>query len=398
MVTEQTRSGTKPRLCFVVTSHVSATTFLKGYLRFLGRNWDVVLICAPHPALATLALEEGITLHALPMARNPSPVKDLISLMSLIRLLSRIEPDVVVYATPKASLLTSIAAWLTRVPARVYELWGLRLETSQGISYRIFWAMERLTMALSTRVVANSRSLAERAIGLRLTRDRPVDVLGAGSSHGVDIDWFASGADLPAVDEETAMLLKPSANTFTVGFVGRLHPDKGIDVLLSALARCADRGVTVQGLLVGAAEGARLAGQIESLRDRVKVRIVGEVRDVRPYIEAMDVLVLMSRREGFPNVVLEAAAMQTPAIVANSTGTVDSVVDGVTGWVVPVDDTKALANCLLDLETDREKIRRAGVSARAWVEREFRREVIWSLHEEYFAAALLPQSRNRRRK
>lgn len=375
------------RIIFVVTSSLTATTFLRGYLRALrSSGWQVGVVAAPGPGLEDLAAAEGVALHQVAMKREPSLVSDVLALVNMTWLLLRARPDVIVYATPKASLLAAVAARIAGVRVRIYELWGLRLETATGLGARALHGLERFTMALSTSIVANSASLARRAVDLGLTGKEPV-VLGLGSSHGVDLDRFSRGANIPDVDERTRIFLDETEG-LTVGFVGRLHPDKGIDTLLEALTIVAESGTKVRAVLVGGDEGADVSARVSALSDKVAVHLTGAVPDPRPYLIEFDVIVLVSLREGFPNVILEAAAMKVPAIVSRSTGTVDSVEDGITGLIVGVSDSTALALGISQIAASPDKRRDFGESARNWVASAFGQEEVWKLHIEYFAAAL----------
>lgn len=382
----------RPRLCFVVTSAVTATTFMQGYLRFLREaGWEVYLICSDGPGLDALANSDGVCIRRIEMKREPSPINDIRSLVKMCLLIRRLNPDVLVYATPKASLLASVAGLLTRVPRRVYELWGLRLETSTGIRRTIFHVLEWITAKLSSVVIANSRSLAERSQKLGVNAGKEVLVLGAGSSHGVDSKRFDRNADMPQLDELTATALARS-KVPVVGFIGRLHPDKGVDILIDALQICANQGIAMQGLIVGGDEGANLMGRVDILRNTMPVQLVGNVVDIRPYLSRMDVLVLPSLREGFPNVVIEAASMGIPAIVSDATGCIDAVQNQVTGRIVPVGDVNALADVLATIPADSDW-RAMGKAASDYVRQNFLPEDIWKLHSEAFARELFPPSK-----
>lgn len=369
-------------VCIMVTSSVTATTFLGGYLAFLREDgWEVTLVCSEGPGVVDLARAAGARYEALRMEREPSPLRDFGAVLRAVRLLRRIRPDVLVYATPKAALIGSLAGWVARVPRRVYELWGLRLETSSGVARRVFTLLERVTMRLSTQVIANSRSLAVRAADLGLPGSKEVVVLGAGSSHGVDADRFSLDASIPPLEPALRRSLGRTSAP-VIGFIGRLHPDKGIDTLFQALRICADRGAEAQLLIVGGDEGARVDERIDGHRTTISVHVTGFAPDVRPMLRAMDVLVLPSRREGFPNVVLEAAAMTVPAIVSDATGCVDSVIDGTTGVIVPVGDADRLAAELMALLENRTERERLGSAARARAVADFDPRKVWALHAQ----------------
>lgn len=360
---------------------------MRGYAEFLARvGYEVTLVADDLTGLEGELTGSGVSVHSLPMSRDPDPIRDLVSLARIGRLIARLRPDAVIYATPKASLLTSIAARLFRVPVRIYELWGIRFETSKGLARRLFRAIEQVVASCSTAIVANSASLAARAVELGITRGDRVVVLGHGSSHGVDSERFSRRTTFPKLDAATEQFLSDTSG-LTVGFVGRLHPDKGIDTLLAAAAKAAaDGGMRI--LLVGGDEGISL-----TIPDGIAVHLAGDVGDVRPYLAAFDVLVLMSLREGFPNVVLEAAAMEVPAIVSNATGCVDSVIDGVTGRIVATGDVASLSQTLTELARDAKIRRSLALAARRRVLEDFDPEAVWGLAESHLRTQLAKSCR-----
>lgn len=110
----------------------------------------------------------------------------------------------------------------------------------------------------------------------------------------------------------------------------------------------------------------------------------GFIEDTAPYYALVDVLVLPSHREGFPNVVLEAHAAGKPVVAARATGVVDAVVDGETGLLFPVGDVAALAEALAKLLADKTLASKMGLAGQERIKREFRQERIWeALCEEY---------------
>lgn len=373
----------RPRVMLIVTAAVTARLFMRGYAVYLAKTgYDVTLVADDASVLESLVSEHGVTTRSLPMRRNPHAAKDLISLIDLTRLMRESRPDAVVYATPKASLLASIVALFFRVPVRVYELWGIRFETTDGLARQVLRSFERMIAASSTAIVANSRSLADRASELGIARRERIEVLGSGSSHGVDVARFSPEAETPALDGDTRRFVESQA-AFTVGFVGRIHPDKGIDTVLEAVSELAREGAPVRLILVGREEGAR-----DAIVAGPYVHHAGDVEDVRAYLRTFDVLVLMSLREGFPNVVLEAAAMGIPAIVSDATGCVDSVVDGVTGLIVRVGDSAGLRGALKELMSDPARRLSMARSARKRTIEEFNQSRVWAAAEEHLRQCL----------
>lgn len=368
-------SDVQLRLAIVVTAQVTASSFVSSFARYIAGKGHEVTIIADGLEQSSEQIGEGrLSQVSVPMSRDPHPWKDLYSSVKLTRQLKKIKPDVLTYATPKASLLGSIAGFVLRVPVRVYQLWGLRLETTGGLNRLILSQCERITSFLSTNVLANSGSLADRFEELNLSAGQSVDLLGEGSSHGVDIQHYSSISAIPTLDEKVALHLQKGHTDLIVGFIGRLHPDKGIDTLLAATKLVHRDGISIKLVIVGNDEGAdlNLTGGLSEI-----TVFAGQVHDTRPYYAAMDVLVLPSLREGFPNVVLEAAAMSVPAIVSDGTGVVDSVIDGVTGFVVPVGDAASLAEKIRCLAGSHELKKEMGQAARHRVEESYVQEQVW---------------------
>ena len=365
------------KVVLIVTVEDSARTFYRKYVTFLrNRGWEVTVVGNSSGALEAWAASEGGTGYHIPYEREPAVVKDLQALWATVRLLRRIRPDAVVSATPKGGLLGTLAAKLAGVPVRIYQLWGLRLETESGLKRKILESCERTTIAAASQTVANSFSLARSAETLGLAPAGSIEVLGAGSSHGVDLERFSRSAT-GAVDPQTAAFLAPESD-LTIVFIGRLTADKGISTLLKAAEAARASGLNIRLLLVGQVEDPQLADEVAKLD---YIHRLDDVDDVRPYMAAADVLCLPTLREGFPNVVLEAAALEVPAIVTDATGAVDSVVDGETGWIFPVENAQALTEVIIDVVQRPAQLRERGLAARARVERDFEQVFMFDLQE-----------------
>jgi len=366
-------SGRGSRVLYGITVPESAATLLRGQLTwFREQGWDVHLATSPGSLLDVVAEREKIVVHPLPMERETSPLRDLVALVRWIVLLVRLRPDVLNVGTPKAGLLGTIAGWLTRVPRRVYVMRGLRLEETSGLQRRILWLAERLTILLATDVVCVSHSLRDEARALGLLPRNHAVVIGHGSSNGVNPDrWRFDDAD--PVATRAGWGVRP--DELVVGFVGRIAFAKGVQDLLGALGEL--DGLPVRGLLVGPVEDEALRSAIAALGDRVVSRD-GWTSDLDHVYAAIDVLCLPTRKEGFPNVVLEAALAEVPAITTTATGSRDSVVPGVTGWLVEPGDVGQLADAIRTCAEDREGVRAAGRAARERALRDFRPAGIWS--------------------
>jgi glycosyltransferase involved in cell wall biosynthesis len=375
----------KPRLVIGVTSDQTCLV-LRGRLRALRMaGFDVVLMSAPGESLHRIAAEEGVTPWPVPMQRGLAPLADIVSFFTLCQFLLRLHPAITDFSTPKAGLLGNVAAWLLRVPHRVYTLRGLKLEGTQGMKRRLLLWSERVAARCADVVLCNSTSLRSAARALRIAPESKLRLLGDGSSNGVDAERFSPGTSTVRAQ------LGIGAEDLVVGFVGRLTKDKGIPELVAAFESLATAEPRLWLLLVGwfdAAEDALDAGMRQQIMGHPKIRCTGFVLDTVPYYRAMDLFVLPTHREGFPNVALEASACGLAVITTESTGARDAVLPEVTGLLIPPGNSPAIRDALLALLRDPEKGRRLGTAGRAWVLDRYTRERVLGLAAEFYQELL----------
>jgi glycosyltransferase involved in cell wall biosynthesis len=360
---------------------------LGGRLRALREaGFRVTLVASPGEMLDHIGKSEGVETVGIPMVRRMAPVADFVSLVRLWFLLMRIRPDVVEFSTPKAGLLGMLAAVLAGVPRRIYILRGLKLESASGVRRRILLAAERMASVCAQTVVCVSPSLRMKAFDLGLAPADKLQMLGSGSSKGVDIEHFHPGKS----DVRKRFGVPTNANV--VGFVGRLTRDKGIPALIEAFDRILLFMPHSYLLLVGWFDEAD-----DALDSRIRERITrhprivctGFVVDTAPYYGAMDLFVLPTLREGFPNVVLEASASGIPVITTLSTGACDSVVGGETGILVP-GDPGSLSEAIVKLLREPDKRVRMGSAGRAWVLEHFTDQRLFGLTTSFYKSLLRP--------
>jgi glycosyltransferase involved in cell wall biosynthesis len=368
-------------------THSQTCLILNGRLRALREaGFHVTLVSSPGELLDRTAACEGVDSVAIPMRRQIAPIADLVSLVRLWWLLLRLRPDMTEFSTPKAGLLGTVAAWLVGVPARVYMLRGLKVEGSAGFKRRILLAAERVASFCAQVVLCNSHSVRAEAMGLGVAPAAKLDLLGDGSSNGVDVERFSPG------QSDVRDLLGIPLEARVVGFVGRLTCDKGLPELLEAFDTILEAEPEAYLLLVGwfdAAEDALCPGLRKRIENHPRIHFTGFVADTAPYYRAMDVMVLATWREGFPNVVLEAAASCVPVVTTSSTGSRDSVVPEVTGLLIPPGNSEAISEAVLNLLRDPTRRQRMGEAARAWVVEHFANERVLGLITAFYKSLMV---------
>jgi sugar O-acyltransferase (sialic acid O-acetyltransferase NeuD family) len=366
------------KLLLAVTSPLS-WTFYRGLISHLQEaGLEPVLISSPGPGLQTASEQEGVASIAIPMEREIAPLKDMVSLWKLYRTIRRIRPDIVDAGTPKAGLLVGIAAWIARVPCRVYSLHGLRMETAVGLKRKLLCCTERVAAACSHRVFCLSPSLRDRVVALKLASPGNTFLLKNGG-FGVNLEQFAPSAASSHELEALRRRLGIPVVAPVLGYVGRFVKDKGIQQLLEAFDHLRQAHPELRLLMVGNFEdgdpvNSELRHYIESTPAIIRP---GFISDPAPYFKLMDVFVLPTHREGFGQVSAEAQASGIPVVTTTATGAVDSVIDGVTGIVVPVGDSGALTGAIGKLLGDPDLRSAMGRAGRTWMERDFRPQAIW---------------------
>lgn len=375
------------KLVIVVT--VSATlSFYRGQLEYLSeRGFEIDVICSGGRELHELCQTHHV--HDLKITREISLLHDLATLARLTKLFFSIKPHIVHGSTPKAGFISMMAATLARVPIKLYTVRGLPLETASGVGRRVLSFVERLTCACASRVFVNSRSASEVLLTMNLCPPHKMIVLHNGSSNGVDaIKRFNPNL----FDDQSVVQLKKSlgidVDQKVIGFVGRLAIDKGLAELVHAWKVVRGRNRSACLLILGGEDERDPAPDtlIRDLKSDPRVRMVGSIDNAKAplYYAAMNLLALPTYREGFPNVVLEASAMELPVVACKVTGCVDAVVDGVTGTLVPARDSLNLANSIIKYLDNPEMCKKHGRAGRLRALTDFRPEDLWeAVYDEY---------------
>lgn len=371
----------------VVTVPVSLN-FLKGQAPYMrDRGLVTTVISSPGKELSTFSEREGTSNVPLSMSRNIDLPTDVQSLFRLVRVFMASRPHIVQAQTPKAGLLGMLAAWITRRPVRIYSILGLKYSTATGRRRTLLQRMEWLSCQFASSIICVSESMRDAAISDKLAKPEKLHVMAGGSVNGIDADHHFNPLYLPTdVRSSTRGSFKIPEVAQVVGYIGRIVNDKGIVELSSAWSALRDNHPNAHLVIVGSEETEdRVAPAVlDSLMSDPRVHLVGSVSDPRPWYASVDVIVLPSYREGFPNVLLEAAAMELPVVATNIPGCIDAVEDGVTATLVPARDAKALGAAIAQYLDDPQLRAMHGKTGRARVLREFRQDVVWeAMYQEY---------------
>lgn len=372
----------------VTTVPGSLNTFCRGLLRELQEQdgYEVVAVSSPGDAMREIEEREGVRSVAVPMERHISPFRDLKSLFGLIRVFRREKPTMVHSMTPKAGLLSMMAAWFCRVPVRVHTFTGLVFPTATGLTQKILILTDRITCACATHIVPEGEGVKNDLVNYRIT-NKPLKVLGHGNVRGIDLAHYNS--ELPEVQAETAKIRKPGIFTFV--FIGRLVRDKGINELVEAFEWLNKEYPNTRLLLVGRQEpelDPLKPETIAKIDNNKNIEAVGQQSDVRPWLAASDAFVFPSYREGFPNVVIEAGAMGLPSIVTDINGSREIIIEGKNGTIIPPRDADALYMAMKSFLEQPDKRTQMASNARPIVASRYEQSYVRTCLKEYYKEIL----------
>lgn len=351
------------RLCYVVSSQMTVSAFLKDHIAAASdAGYEVSVVANTHDEEFLTRLGLSASFHSVAIVRHISPLRDLLALLSLCRLFFTRRFDIVHSISPKAGLLSMIAASLTRVPHRIHTFTGQVWVTQSGVKRWLLKQVDRLLAALTTRALVDSASQREFLLAESVLDAGNSEVVGSGSICGVDSLRFRpdrevrrAARDELGIPENTPLLL----------FLGRLTRDKGVLDLALAFARLAERFADVRLLLVGPDEAGlsrdilRVCGSVKS-----RVHFVGFTAYPERYMASADIFCLASYREGFGAVVIEAAATGIPCVASRIYGITDAVIDGCTGLLHAPGDVEAIESLVSALILDLDRRLDMGVKAR----------------------------------
>lgn len=361
------------RICRVATVPIFILCHLKGQIiATMEAGHDVTVITSPGPEIEEISQIPGISLYNIAIPRLISLFRDLKALISLYNLFRKMHFDIVHSNTPKAGLLCAIATFIARIPIRIHTFTGFPWDES-WLGRWIIKTCYSLIIRLNTQCYADSKSQRNFLISQGILMANSIKVIGSGSVAGVDLQRF-NVKQYKNKNEIKSELSIPT-NGKVITFIGRIVKSKGIVELIAGfniLRR--NRLMNVFLVLVGPFEPERdpLPNEtFEKIMNDDNIRCVGFSLTPEKYLAISDLLCLPSYREGFGNVVIEAAAMGVPSVATRTVGIVDTIVDGITGILVPAKDINALTDALDTLLRNDQLRHQMGKEAKTRAERLF---------------------------
>jgi len=376
------------KLFRLTTIPFSLNFLLKGQLEFLNQYYEVTAIASDidENFWKIIAEREKVRCFPVHVEREISLWKDMKTLYKLYSLFKKERPYIVHVNTPKASLLSMLAAKCARVPFRLYTVTGLRFEAESGIKRKVLISMEILTCWAATKVIPEGQGVKKTLLSNKIT-NKPLQVICNGNINGIDTSHFSPTFYSSEQNKKLKNELAIRTNDIVFCFVGRLVRDKGINELVQAFTNVNKRYMYTKLLLVGSFEqdlNPVLPETEKEIQDNPNIISVGFQADVRPYLAISDIFVFPSYREGFPNVVMQAGAMELPCIVTDINGCNEIIEEGINGMIIPPknkEQLQAKMQLLLENSDLRNQLKQ---NARSMITSRYEQKVVWeALLKEY---------------
>lgn len=372
-------SNRKYKLIRITTVPTSLKVLLRDQLKFMNKTFEVIAISSGGKDFDEVLETQGIRGYKVDMTRKITPLQDLAGLLKLYKIFRNERPEIVHTHTPKAGFLGMFAAWMSRVPFRFHTVAGLPLVETKGIKKVLLLFIERLTYFFAIKVYANSFEMQKMILEYKLCQRNKISVIGFGSTNGINLDYFNPQIYNQKKIEEFRKKLKVTEK-FVYCFIGRIVKDKGIMELFEAFSALYNMNKNICLLLIGNYEDNSNLSDIfiEKLNTHPGIKNIGYIEDIRLYLLISNVFVFPSYREGFPNVILQACAMNLPCIVTNINGSNEIIKHDFNGRIVEKKQMLPLLVEMRDLLEQPEIVLKYKENCRRSIVEKYDQKFVWN--------------------
>jgi glycosyltransferase involved in cell wall biosynthesis len=369
------------KLIRITTVPMALRYLLPGQMQFMAQQgFDVLMISANGPELPDVLTSEGCRHIIVPMTRKITPLQDLKCLFRLIKIFRKEKPDIVHTHTPKAGLLGMLAAKLCGIKVRIHTVAGMPLMIEKGFKLKLLTFIEKLTYSAANHVWPNSNSLYQYITKYKFTDAAKLNVIAKGSTNGINLARFNKNVLAESTIATVKQQLDYNDNYIYLLCIGRLVADKGIVELVNAFTVLQQNNNQLRLVLVGDFEEGLdplPAAVLEQIKTNEAIIHINWTQHVEYFMHVAHVFVFPSHREGFPNVLLQAGAMQLPIVCSRIAGNVDIVTYKQTGLIFDVANDAQLQEQIEYAIANTKEMNAMAQTLYATVQADYSRENIW---------------------
>ena len=354
------------RIAIVLNTSWNIYNFRMNFVRALIADGHEVHTIAPHDQYTHYLTEAGCVHHDLKMdSRGANPIKDFLLVFELLSAYRRVKPDVILHYTIKPNVYGTLAAAILRIPS-INNVCGLgTIFLKKNLVSSIAIALYRLAFRFPKKVFFQNPDDRTLFINKKLI-DSSLTELVPGS--GIDLSRF-----VPSSFKRN--------ETFTFLLVSRLISDKGVHEFIDAIRQLKATGIDARFQILGAKDPEHKRGiklkVIDEWINSGTVEYLGTAKDVRPFIQQADCIVLPSYREGTPRTLLEAASIAKPIITTDVPGCHQVVTDRHNGLLCKLKDSTDLAHKMRAMANfDDATLESMGLNGRKKAELEFDETIV----------------------
>lgn len=372
----------KPKICFITAISSSAYSFLRGHIDALSKDYDIFLVSSD--VNEDVKKELGLSGYKIvDIHRSVSLINDIKAVFALARYFRHMGFSSSHSVTPKAGLISALAAKISRVPNRIHIFTGQVWATRKGLIRWFLKLMDRIIVRLDNHILVDGKSQREFLVQEGILKPKQGVVLGEGSICGVDTIRFSPD---PIVREQNRKKLGISDNRLVYVMMGRMNHDKGVEDLMRAFNQLVGIHPDVFLLLIGSNENGYMESLpvFDNIKEGINYKYYGPTKEPERLLQVGDVFVLPTYREGFGSSVLEASCLGLPVITSDAYGVRDASIEGETGLRFKVGDVKGLFTCMEKLYYDRTHLNILGNRGRSRVEESFSGHLITDLWVNYY--------------
>lgn len=372
----------KKKICFVVAKSITINSFLKNHISALSQDYDVY-VAGNIKSMEEIPELKVCGLYQYDVQREISIHQDIKAVWQLYRYFKQMKFDAVHSVTPKAGLTTAIAAKLAGIKHRTHIFTGQVWATRHGFMRSLLKAIDKIIAHLDNHILVDGESQRQFLISNGVVSNEKSRVLGAGSISGVNTDAYSPTPEIRKIMREE---LKISPDRVVFSFSGRANREKGVYELYEAFNNIAPNHPEAFLLLFGWDEGncIQQISKYPNIIDGVNFHFYGFTPTPGIQLQASDVFLMPSYREGFGSSVIEASCLGLPVICSDAYGIMDAMEDGVTGLRCKVADTQSLQAAMETLLNNKELREQLGANGRKMVFDKFKGDVITAEWVKYY--------------